>query len=116
MISKEVRYALIMKRVQDHYDEALQYFPEEQIAGEPYKDCLIPSKELRKLIMDYKMLNIFDLEHARVEAKQYLDMVVELADEFCSKYIDYEEVWIRELLEDVSYNIMRISVEKELLK
>lgn len=86
------------------------------IAGEPYKDCLIPSKELRKLIMDYKRLNVFDLDHARVEAKQYLDMVVELADEFCSSHSDQEEVWVRELLEDVSYNIMRISVEKELLK
>ena len=84
------------------------------IEGESYKDCLIPSKELRKLIMDYKMLSVFDLEHARVEAKQYLDMVEELADEFCSKHTDCEEVWIRELLEDVSYNIMRISVEKEL--
>lgn len=82
--------------------------------GEPYKDCLIPSRELRKLIMDYKMLNVFDLEHARAEAKQYLDMVVELADEFCSKHTDCEETRIRELLEDVSYNIMRISVEKEL--
>ena len=86
------------------------------IAGEPYKDCLIPSKELRKLIMDYKMLNVFDLDHARVEAKQYLDMVVELADKFCASHSDQEEAWVRELLEDVSYNIMRISVEKELLK
>lgn len=86
------------------------------IAGEPYKDCLIPSKELHKLIMDYKMLNVFDLDHARVEAKQYLDMVVELADEFCASHSDQEEAWVRELLEDVSYNIMRISVEKELLK
>ena len=86
------------------------------IEGELYKDCLIPSKELRKLIMDYKMLSVFDLERARVEAKQYLDMVAELADEFCSKYTDCEEVQIRELLEDVSYTIMRISVEKELLK
>ena len=93
------------------YDHLRRY-----IAGEPYKDCLIPSRELRKLIMDYKMLNVFNLEHARVEAKQYLDMVVELADEFCSKHADYEEGWIRELLEDVSYNIMRISVERELLK
>ena len=86
------------------------------IAGEPYKDCLIPSKELRKLIMDYKMLNVFDLDHARVEAKQYLDMVVELADKFCASHSDQEEAWVRELLEDVSYNIMRISVKKELLK
>lgn len=86
------------------------------IKGEPYKDCLVPSKELRKLIMDYKMLNVFDLDHARVEAKQYLDMIVELADEFCSNHADYEEAWICDLLEDVSYNIMRISVERELLK
>lgn len=89
-------------------------FMRRYIAGEPYKDCLIPSRELRKLIMDYKMLNVFDLEHARIEAKQYLDMVVELADEFCSTHSDYEEGWIRDLLEDVAYNIMRISVEKEL--
>ena len=62
------------------------------------------------------MLNVFDLDHARVEAKQYLDMVVELADKFCASHSDQEETWVRELLEDVSYNIMRISVEKELLK
>ena len=86
------------------------------IKGEPYKDCLVPSKELRKLIMDYKMLDVFDLDHARIEAKQYLDMIVELADEFCSNHIDYEEAWVCDLLEDVSYNIMRISVERELLK
>ena len=30
---KEIRHGLIMKRVQDHYDEALKYFPEEQIVG-----------------------------------------------------------------------------------
>jgi predicted nucleotidyltransferase len=30
---KEIRHGLIMKRVQEHYDEALQYFPEEQIVG-----------------------------------------------------------------------------------
>lgn len=30
---KELHDALVMKRVQDHYDEALQYFPEYQIVG-----------------------------------------------------------------------------------
>ena len=30
---KDLRAGLIMKRVQDHYNEALQYFPEEQIVG-----------------------------------------------------------------------------------
>lgn len=86
------------------------------IAGELYKDCLIPSAHLRKIIMDYKMLNVYSLEEARIAAKAYLDQVVELADKFCAEYSDHEEPWIRDLLEDVSYSIMRISVEKELLK
>lgn len=86
------------------------------IADEPYKDCLIPSSTLRKEIMDYKMLDAYDLATARGAATHYLQLVTELADEFCSFHSDQEEVWIRELLEDVSYNIMRISVEKELLK
>lgn len=84
------------------------------IAGESYKDCLVPTSSLRKQIMDYKMLNVYDLETARKEAAEYLRLVTELADEFCSLHDDQEENWIRELLEDVSYNIMRISVEKEL--
>ena len=84
------------------------------IAGESYKDCLVPTSSLRKQIMDYKMLNVYDLETARKEAAEYLRLVTELADEFCSLHDEQEENWIRELLEDVSYNIMRISVEKEL--
>ena len=84
------------------------------IAGESYKDCLVPTSSLRKQIMDYKMLNVYDLEAARKEAAEYLRLVTELADEFCSLHDEQEENWIRELLEDVSYNIMRISVEKEL--
>lgn len=84
------------------------------IEGEPYKDCLIPSAHLRKIIMDYKMLNVYGLEEARVAAKAYLDQVVELADKFCAEYPDHEEPWIRDLLEDVSYSIMKISVEREL--
>lgn len=86
------------------------------IEGEPYKDCLIPSAHLRKIIMDYKMLNVYSLEEARVAAKAYLDQIVELADKFCAEYPDHEEPWIRDLLEDVSYSIMKISVERELVK
>ena len=33
MTPKDIRRAEIMRRVQDHYNEALQYFPEEQIVG-----------------------------------------------------------------------------------
>lgn len=84
------------------------------IAGEDYESCLRPTEDLVPRIMDYKNLSIIPLEEARVEAKHYLDMTEEMADAFCAEHEDYEAPWVRELLEDVSYNIMRIAVEKEL--
>lgn len=84
------------------------------IAGEDYESCLHPTESLVPRIMDYKRLSIIPLEEARVEAKHYLAMTEEIADAFCAEHEDREEPWVRELLEDVSYNIMRIAVEKEL--
>lgn len=84
------------------------------IAGEDYESCLRPTEDLVPRIMDYKGLSIIPLEEARVEAKHYLDMTEGIADAFCAEHEDREEPWVRELLEDVSYNIMRISVEREL--
>lgn len=84
------------------------------IAGEDYESCLHPTESLVPRIMDYKRLSVIPLEEARVEAKHYLAMTEEIADAFCAEREDREEPWVRELLEDVSYNIMRIAVEKEL--
>lgn len=84
------------------------------IDGESYEDCLRPSPDLVPRIMDYKMLDRIPLEEARVEALYYKALVEDLADKFCADKEDYEEPWVRELLEDVSYNIMKISVENEL--
>ena len=84
------------------------------IAGEDYESCLHPTESLVPRIMDYKRLSVIPLEEARVEAKHYLAMTEEIADAFCAEREDREEPWVRELLEDVSYNIMKIAVEKEL--
>ena len=86
------------------------------IAGEDYESCLRPSDYLLEQIMNYKKLNVYSLEEARGTALAYIERTVEMADKFCAEHEDREEPWVRELLEDVSYNIMRISVEKELLK
>ena len=96
-----------------HLDRVDDYL-ERYIAGEAYKDCLIPTSSRRSRMMDLKMLSVYSLEEARVLAKEILDHLVKMADEFCAIHPDQEESWVRELLEDVSYNIMRISVEKEL--
>ena len=89
---------------------------ERYIAGESYKDCLIPTPSRRPRIMEYKMLDRIPLEEARCEALKFKNLVEKMADEFCATHPDKEEEWIRGLLEDVSYNIMRIAVEKELQK
>lgn len=84
------------------------------ITGESYEDCLRPSPDLVPRIMDYKMLDRISLEEARAEALHYKALVEDLSDKFCDGKEDYEVPWVRDLLEDVSYNIMKISVEKEL--
>lgn len=83
------------------------------IAGESYESCLRPTGELVPLIMDYKLHKI-PLAQARVDADKYLAHTVEIADAFCEKTPKQEDPAMRELLEDVSYNIMKIAVEKEL--
>lgn len=83
------------------------------IAGESYERCLRPTDELVPLIMDYKLHKI-PLAQARVDADKYLAHTFEIADAFCEKTSNQEDPAMRELLEDVSYNIMKIAVEREL--
>lgn len=84
------------------------------IKGEAYESCLIPSEHLRQKIMDFKMLDRYSLEEARIEAGYYKMAVEAMADVFCAEHEDREDPAMRALLEDVSYNIMKIAVEKEL--
>lgn len=83
------------------------------IRGESYKDCLRPSAYLVEHMLDYKKHKI-PLEVARKEAEEVLAHVEYLADNFCEKTEDKEDQAIRELLQDVSYNIMKIATLKEL--
>ena len=83
------------------------------IAGESYKDCLKPSKHLVDHMLAYKRHEI-SLEEARKEAKEVLAHVELVADSFCAKTTEAEDQKIRDLLQDVSYNIMKIATLKEL--
>jgi hypothetical protein len=93
-------------RVNDYLDR--------YIKGESYESCLIPSPVLRDRIMEYKMLDKISLDEAREEATEVMENVIRIADEFCADKCDQESEEMRELLEDVSYNIMKIAVEEEL--
>ena len=81
------------------------------INGESYKDCLIP-KEIEYL-KSVKKGN-YTLGDARWMGKVSLDRLTELADKFCAERTDCENPEMRALLEDVSYNIMKIAVKNEL--
>lgn len=84
------------------------------INGESYKECLNPSKHLIEHMLAYKRHEI-PLEVARKEAKEVLDHVIQTADTFCAKIEEKENPDMRELLQDVSYNIMKIATLKELV-
>lgn len=85
------------------------------IAGEPYESCLIPTPGLVDELMAYKRHEI-PLEVARKRANEVLAHVTALADTFCEKHEDKEDEGCRWLLEDVSYEIMRIATLGELVK
>lgn len=83
------------------------------IEGESYKNCLKPSKHLVDHLLAYKRHEI-PLDVARKEAEEVLAHVIKVADDFCSKTSDLEDANMRELLQDVSYNIMKIATLIEL--
>ena len=91
----------------------VENFLEHYINGEPYKDCIIPSSEIRDRLLAYKRQEI-PLEEARVEATETLARVEALATAFSANRKEEEDQEMRELLNDVCYNIMKISIEKEL--
>lgn len=83
------------------------------IDGEKYEDCLRP--HCPEYLVSVKR-GRYNLDSARVIAKTAIDNVTRIADVFCSQTSDKEDESMRELLEDVYYEIMKISVEKELSK
>ena len=83
------------------------------IAGESYESCLIPDEVMKTFLLNIKM-GQWPLEKARELAEISLAHVEGIADDFCEKTHDEEDPAMRDLLEDVSYNIMKIAVEKEL--
>lgn len=79
--------------------------------GEPYEQCLY-SKQA-SFLMDMKM-GKYTLEEAREMANEFKSNVEYMAEYCYNWYPDEEDIAMRELLEEVSYSIMKISVMEEL--
>ena len=93
-----------------HHLLRVEEYLERYIAGEPYAECLSPRHP--EYLISVKR-GRYPLAEARVLADAAKKHVEEMAEEFCSARSDVELGWCRDLLEDVSHNIMRIAVQKE---
>ena len=85
------------------------------IAGERYADCLHPTPIKIPRMMDYKLLYKISLEEAREEAREVLAHIDSMAEEFCAEVEEKEDPACRELLQEISYLIMRESMKKEII-
>ena len=79
--------------------------------GEPYEACLHSKDPL--FLLDMKM-GKYTLDEARVMADKFKSEVETMAEFFYNWYPCEEDVAMEQLLKEVSYNIMRISVMEEL--
>lgn len=91
----------------------IEDYLERYITGESYEACLYPTPSKVDEIMAYKLQQI-PLEIAQPRADEVYEHCKQMKDMFCDNKEEIEDKEMRELLEDVSYNIMRIAVEKEL--
>lgn len=95
-----------------HHLLRIHEFMQRFYAGESYQDCLI-SKQAEYLI-EVKKNTYYTLEKAREIAQNTMASIEELYDTTKNILSNEEDPEMRDLLEDVSYNIMKLSVKEEL--
>jgi len=96
-----------------HHLLRIQDYLKRYIDGVPYSICLRPTNP--EYLKEVKQ-GLYTLEEAREIADKSIATIVDDADKFCEYYEDKEDAKVRELLEDVQYEIMKIAVQKELEK
>lgn len=94
-----------------HHLLRIEDYLERYIKGESYEECLRP-RDPGYLIAVKK--GKYDLETAREVANKSILHVADMTTEFLNSHKPYESPQALELLEDVQYEIMRISVKREL--
>lgn len=94
-----------------HHLLRIDEFMKRFYSGESYEDCLI--SDYPDYLIDIKK-GLFDLEEARDIANTTMAEIENLYNKAKETMNNKEDVKMVELLEDVSYEIMRLSVENEL--
>jgi hypothetical protein len=96
-----------------HHLVRVDHYLTRYIAGESYESCLKPEEKMKEYLLAIKK-GKYELAAARSIAELALAHVTQIADEFCATREDKEDEDMRELLQDVQYEIMKIAVKEEL--
>ena len=95
-----------------HHLLRVEEYLDRYLAGEPYEDCLLTKQA--EYLKEVK-LGKYDLETAREIAKKSYEHIHVVCDNFIEKHkndpVNHE---VDELLDDVAYEIMKISVTEEI--
>jgi predicted nucleotidyltransferase len=98
---------------QTHHLVRVDHYLTRYISGESYESCLKPEEKMKEYLLAIKK-GKYELAAARSIAELALGHVTKIADEFCADREDEENPEMRELLQDVQYEIMKIAVQEEL--
>lgn len=108
------KYGYDMK--QTHHLLRIRYFLDKYIEGTPYNDCMVPDNETREMLIKVKSPTnpLYTLEEAREIGQETINHIKEVTEDFCSNNPEHEDEEMKWLLDDVTYQIMRIAVKEEL--
>lgn len=93
-----------------HHLLRIEDFMKRYIEGEPYEKCLKPIE--REWLIDVKK-GYYNLDEARVLADKTMKHIEQMKNDFEFGLREKEDEIIKKLLEDVQYNIVKISIQNE---
>ena len=99
-----------------HHLLRIRYFLDKYIDGYSYPACMIPDNKTRETLIKVKSPTnpLYTLEEARGIGQETIDHIKKVVEKFCDENPEQEDNEMRELLDDVTYEIMRIAVKEEL--
>lgn len=97
---------------QVHHLLRIEDYLKRYIDGESYEKCLIPSKNIKQHLLDYK-LQLIPLKEAEEEARISINNVIKMSDDFCNLISNNENEEVKEFMNNILYNIMKISINLE---
>ena len=108
------RYSYDPKQL--HHLLRIRYFLDKYIDGYSYLACMIPDNKTRETLIKVKSPTnpLYTLDEAREIGQETINHIKKTADKFCEENPEQENPEMRELLDDVTYEIMRIAVKEEL--